>query len=165
MRVLDIVPGTSVDGPGLRTSIYFAGCSHRCPGCHNPQSWAFDGGKEMSVGEIVEEVERHGFNVTFTGGDPLYQLLTSSQLLRLAEELKARGYTIWCYTGFEYEQLPDHPEMLPLLPYLEVLVDGPYIARLRDISLPFRGSSNQRLIDIPATLSTQTLTLWKAPWL
>ncbi|MDE5626274.1 MAG: 4Fe-4S cluster-binding domain-containing protein, partial [Muribaculaceae bacterium] len=98
--MLDIIPGTSVDGPGLRTSIYFAGCAHRCPGCHNPQSWDFTAGNEMSINEIVEEVDRHGFNVTFSGGDPLYQL---PALIPLAKALREKGYTIWCYTGFRYE--------------------------------------------------------------
>ena len=70
MKVLDIIPGTSVDGPGLRTSIYLAGCDHHCPGCHNPQSWDFNGGTDLSVDRIMEEVEANGFNVTLTGGDP-----------------------------------------------------------------------------------------------
>ena len=102
LRVLDILPGTSVDGPGLRTSVYLAGCAHRCPGCHNPQSWDFDGGREMTVGEIVDEIERHGFNVTLSGGDPLYQ---PDGVRALAEELRRRGYTIWLYTGFLFEQM------------------------------------------------------------
>lgn len=164
MRVIDILPGTSVDGPGLRTSIYFAGCNHQCPGCHNPQSWNFEAGQEMSVEEIVEEIERHGFNVTFTGGDPLYQLIVSDQLLQLAGELRRRGYTLWCYTGFSFEQLQQRPEFSRLFPYLEVLVDGPFIQSLRNITLRFRGSSNQRIIDIPTTLSTGDLTLWRDPW-
>ncbi len=73
LRILDIVPGTSVDGPGLRTSIYFAGCSHCCAGCHNPQSWDMNGGEEMAIDEIIAIVEENGFNVTFSGGDPIYQ--------------------------------------------------------------------------------------------
>ena len=72
LQILDIIPGTSVDGPGLRTSIYLAGCNHQCPECHNPQSWDFAGGKAMSVEEILDVVEENGFNVTLTGGDPVY---------------------------------------------------------------------------------------------
>ena len=89
MRVLDIVEGTSVDGPGLRTAIYFAGCLHQCPGCHNMQSWDMAGGREMTVSEIVEAVELAGFSgVTFSGGDPLYQI---DELTRLAGALKERA--------------------------------------------------------------------------
>ena len=82
LRVLDIVAGTSVDGPGLRTSIYFAGCLHHCAGCHNPQSWDMQGGRQMSIDEIVERVEQEGFNVTFSGGDPVYQLIPLINLAR-----------------------------------------------------------------------------------
>ncbi|MCM1356394.1 MAG: anaerobic ribonucleoside-triphosphate reductase activating protein [Staphylococcus sp.] len=145
MRILDIVPGTSVDGPGLRTAIYFAGCSHQCPGCHNPQSWDFDGGREMSVEEIAGIVKEHDFDVTFTGGDPLYH---AADLLPLAVEIAKLGKSIWCYTGFRYEEVVKFAGVRPLLPYIEVLVDGPFVEELRDVHLLFRGSANQRLVDI-----------------
>lgn len=145
MRVLDIVPGTSVDGPGLRTSIYFAGCTHACPQCHNSQSWDAAGGREMTVGEIMQIVEENGFDVTFTGGDPLFQ---ASAILPLARELRNRGYGIWCYTGYCYEAVASDATIAPLLECCDVLVDGPFLAEKRDIHLLFRGSSNQRLIDL-----------------
>ena len=85
MRIVDIIAGTAVDGPGLRTSIYFAGCAHRCPECHNPSTWDFSAGKEMSTAEIMEVIEENGFNVTFTGGDPLYQ---AAAIVPLAEEIR-----------------------------------------------------------------------------
>lgn len=157
LRVLDIVAGTSVDGPGLRTSIYFAGCSHHCHGCHNPQSWDFHGGKDMTVDEIVDIVERNGFNVTFSGGDPLYQ---AENLLELAKELKGRGYTLWCYTGFLYEDIVGDEKIAPILQQLDVLVDGPFIESLRDIGLIFRGSSNQRLIDLRKS-DPEHIILWE----
>ena len=112
MRVMDIVPGTSVDGPGLRTAIYFAGCTHRCPGCHNPQSWDADAGREMSIDEILEVVEYNGFDVTFTGGDPIFQ---ADAILPLAREIRSRGYTIWCFTGYKYEDIAEKTEVAPLL--------------------------------------------------
>lgn len=149
LRVLDIIPGTSVDGPGLRTSIYFAGCAHGCPGCHNPQSWNFDGGEVMSVTSIMDVIRENEFNVTFSGGDPIYQ---AEALLPLARAIKEEGYNIWCYTGFTIEQLMDtdfiasNPVVGRLLDYIDVLVDGPFIESLRDLSLLFRGSSNQRII-------------------
>lgn len=145
MRVLDIIPGTSVDGPGLRTAIYFAGCTHRCPGCHNPQSWDADGGHEMTVSEIVDVVDENGFDVSFTGGDPLFQ---AEALLPLARELRRRGYGIWCYTGYLYEAVAGREDIAPLLAEIDVLVDGPFVMELRDVNLRFRGSSNQRMIDL-----------------
>lgn len=145
MRVLDIVPGTTVDGPGLRTSIYFAGCSHHCKGCHNPQSWDPSGGKDMSIDEIMEVVDYNGFDVTFSGGDPIYQI---EELLKLAARLKAEGYGIWCYTGYVYEDVASHPLMSRLLEFCDVLVDGKFDQSLKDVGLLFRGSSNQRLVDL-----------------
>ncbi|MDE6090978.1 MAG: anaerobic ribonucleoside-triphosphate reductase activating protein [Duncaniella sp.] len=145
MRILDIVPGTSVDGPGLRTAIYFAGCEHKCPGCHNPQSWDFDGGQDMSIDEVMAVVIENDFDVTFTGGDPLYSVET---ILPLAREIRRIGKSIWCYTGFRYEEIVSHPRMRELMEYIDVLVDGPFVESLRDVHLLFRGSSNQRLIDL-----------------
>ena len=159
-RVIDIVPGTSVDGPGLRTSIYFAGCAHQCEGCHNPQSWPFHSGHDMSVDDIMKIVEENGFNVTFSGGDPIYQ---AEALLPLAKRLKSQGYNIWCYTGFLFEDLPGNPQASALLPYLDVIVDGPFRMPLRDISLQFRGSSNQRIINVAESLRTGTTVLWDNP--
>ena len=144
MRVLDIIEGTSVDGPGLRTTIYFAGCEHKCPGCHNSQSWDMDGGTEMSVEDIAHAVENAGFSgVTFSGGDPLYQ---AEELTILADMLKNRGHNLWCYTGFRWEEISEKPDLRKLLETVDVLVDGPFIESQRDTALLFRGSSNQRLI-------------------
>jgi len=145
LRVVDIVEGTSVDGPGLRTSIYLAGCRHACPGCHNPQTWDFAAGRDMSVGELMEIIRRADFDVTFTGGDPMYQ---AGALVPLARAVKAAGYDLWCYTGFTLEQLDAVPGATELLAYIDTLVDGPFIADLRDTDLIFRGSSNQRIIDL-----------------
>lgn len=157
MRILDIVPGTSVDGPGLRTAIYFAGCDHRCPGCHNPQSWDFGGGKDMSLEEIMAVVIENDFDVTFTGGDPLYRV---EEILPLARKIREHGKSIWCYTGFIYEDVLTDPHKKEILDYLEVLVDGPFIESLRDIHLLFRGSSNQRLIDIRKS-TPSSIVEWK----
>lgn len=144
LRVIDIVEGTAVDGPGLRTSVYFAGCDHHCPGCHNPHTWDFTAGHDMSVEELIEIIADAGFNVTFTGGDPAYQ---SRALIPLAREIKRMGYSIWMYTGFRLEELYDVPGAIELLEYIDCLVDGPFIIGQRDTSLRFRGSANQRIID------------------
>ena len=102
-----------------------------------------DSGHDMTIAEILEVVERSGFNVTLTGGDPIYQASRLEPLLRALQE---RGYTVWLYTGFRYEELLEMPQAVALLKYIEAVVDGPFIAELRDTSLCFRGSSNQRII-------------------
>lgn len=111
----------------------------------------------MTIAEIVSIVEENGFNVTFTGGDPIYQAET---LTILAEELKRNGYNLWCFTGFEFEEIANKEQYEPLLQHLDVVVDGPYIEALRDISLRFRGSSNQRLIDVGQSLHTGQTVIW-----
>ncbi|MDE5658264.1 MAG: anaerobic ribonucleoside-triphosphate reductase activating protein, partial [Muribaculaceae bacterium] len=141
----------SVDGPGLRTSIYVAGCRHRCAGCHNPQTWDFSQGVEMTVSDIMEVIEENGFNVTLTGGDPLYSLPAITPLVVAVAEA---GYTIWLYTGFTYSSLLELPGIEKILPYIEAIVDGPFEADKRDVSLHFRGSSNQRIIDVKKSLAS-----------
>ena len=132
IRVLDIIEDTMVDGPGFRTSIYCAGCRHKCPGCHNPQ-------------------------VTFTGGDPMYQCDGFAELARAIH--RQTNKDIWCYTGFSFESLITRAQR-ELLELLDVLVDGPYIEKLRDPDLLFRGSSNQRLIDVQKSLYSGQTVLW-----
>lgn len=151
MRVLDIVEGTTVDGPGLRTSIYVAGCKHRCPECHNPQSWDFDAGREMTEEEVFDIVRRNGFNVTFSGGDPLYSVNDIAPLCKRIHEKLHKN--IWCYTGFLWESIIEKEEFFPLLQNVDVIVDGPYLAARRDTSLRFRGSGNQRIIDVQRSLA------------
>ncbi len=142
---------TMADGPGLRTSIYCAGCAHHCPGCHNPQSWDFAGGREVSVDELVAVIKADEFsNVTFSGGDPLYQVEAFTELARRIKSETSK--TIWCYTGFTYEEIAADPRLSSILPYLDVLVDGPFIESLRDPELHFRGSSNQRILHLSAGL-------------
>lgn len=146
LRVIDIIEGTSVDGPGLRTSIYFAGCEHHCSACHNPQTWDFNAGSDMPIDELIKIVTEADFNVTFTGGDPVYQ---ARQLTKLAKRITDCGKTIWLYTGFTIEQLARMGEARELLQYVEAVVDGPFVESLRDTDLAFRGSSNQRIIREP----------------
>ena len=150
LQVIDINEGTSVDGPGLRTSIYFAGCTHHCPGCHNPQSWDPKAGKPVTEEELLKVIEYNDFNVTFSGGDPFMQ---AEKVAHLAHRIRTElGKTIWCYTGYTWEQVLQHPEFRPLLENIDVLVDSPFLLAQRDISLLFRGSPNQRIIDVKASL-------------
>ena len=147
LYIMDIIDGTVVDGPGFRLSVYCAGCSHRCQGCHNPQSWEMSNGKEMDVEEILQTVKDSPWNVTFSGGDPFFQ---AEGFAELARRIKAEtAKTIWCYTGYTLEALKEEndPWKMELLRYIDVLVDGPFIQELRDEQLRFRGSSNQRIIE------------------
>lgn len=161
IRILDILEETMADGPGLRTSIYCAGCAHHCPGCHNPQSWDFNGGRLAGIDEILAIIKDDEFsNVTFSGGDPLYQVEAFTELARRIKE--ETGKTIWCYTGFTYEEILSDKKLSMILPYIDVLVDGPFIESLKDKELLFRGSSNQRIIylngkpedSVPGTVET-----------
>lgn len=142
---MDILEQTMADGPGFRTAVYCAGCRHRCPGCHNPQSWEMSNGHPVSVGDILEVIKSDDMsNVSFSGGDPFYQVEAFTELARRIKEETDK--TIWCWTGFTYEEILADGKLSMLLPYLDVLVDGPFISALRDTSLLFRGSSNQRII-------------------
>ena len=145
IRVLDIIHQTMADGPGFRTAIYCAGCLHHCPGCHNPQSWDFGAGKWMGVDELLEVILADQMsNVTFSGGDPLYQAEAFTLLAQLIKQYSNK--TIWCWTGFTYEEVLADEKMSRILPYIDVLVDGPFILEQRDTGLLFRGSPNQRII-------------------
>ena len=149
--ILDIVEDTTVDGPGLRTSVYSAGCPHRCPGCHNAQSWDICNGKKMSLNEILSVIKSNDFdNVTFSGGDPFFQPEAFTKLARRIKEETSKN--IWCYTGYLYEEIVASARLSLLLPYIDVLVDGRFIETQKDTSLFFRGSRNQRLIDVPVSL-------------
>ena len=151
IRVLDIKYGTSVDGVGLRTSIYCAGCENHCVGCHNPQSWDENGGEPILVEELFDRVVDADMNVTFTGGDPMFH---PEGFIKLAKMIKERtNKTIWCYTGYRFEQLLQHPQRRALVELCDVVVDGPYIEAERDLSLRFRGSRNQRIIDVRRSLA------------
>ena len=156
MKVLKIVSGTSVDGPGLRTSVYFAGCTHHCLGCHNPQSWDFAAGEEISVETLLAALLADEEPVTLSGGDPLQQPF--ADMLALLKGLKANGVNVWCYTGYTFEQLLQS-EKAPLLEYIDVVVDGPFVMAQRDTTLRFRGSANQRIIDVSASLAAGTAIL------
>lgn len=150
IQLMRIVVDTTVDGPGWRSSVYCAGCRHACPGCHNPETWSFQAGVPASVDDILSQLAATEGNITFSGGDPMYQAEAFTELARrIVTELHR---TVWCYTGFTYEQVAANPVMSKMLPWLEVLVDGPFIEDQKSLDLLFRGSSNQRLIDVQRSL-------------
>ena len=156
MRVLKIIEGTSVDGPGLRTSVYLAGCRHHCPGCHNPQSWDPQGGTEMSVDELMQVIDYNEAPVTLSGGDPLQH----PGVLELARRVHEGGYNLWCYTGHTWEEITNDPHLLEVVQLCDVVVEGRFVLAQRDTSLRFRGSKNQRIIDVRPTLATGDITLF-----
>ena len=156
LRIAGVVRESVVDGPGLRYVIFAQGCPHRCPGCHNPETWDPAGGYDVTVDEIVADVERNPLTrgVTFSGGEPFSQAAAFASLGRL---LKDKGYDIVTYTGYTYEQLRAKGEeaVQDLLEMTDILIDGPFILAERDITLPFRGSRNQRIIDVRASKTTE----------
>ena len=159
----DLQTDSIVDGPGLRAVLWTQGCGHHCKGCQNPQTWDFLGGGlvpiEM-VKEAIRELEYHT-GLTFSGGDPMFQV---DACLEIAKYAKSLGLDIWVYTGFTFEELlkmsKTKPVYLDFLKEIDVLVDGKFILEQRDLSILFRGSRNQRLIDVKKTLSSGNITLF-----
>ena len=156
MRLSGITRESVVDGPGLRMVLFTQGCNHRCHSCHNPESWPLDGGTEYPVGKILRMIKHPGpkkkpiRGITFSGGEPFLQ---ASELALAAFEAHRIGWDVVTYTGSLYEELIQNPDadIQALLALSDMLIDGPYIHAKRDISLKFRGSDNQRLIDLNET--------------
>ena len=145
IRVLDILQQTMADGPGFRTAIYCAGCKHACKGCHNPQSWSFDAGQWVEVDALLDVIKADEMSdVTFSGGDPFYQVEAFTELARRIKQETTK--TIWCWTGFTLEEIQASEKLSQLLPWLDVLVDGPFVLEERNTDLLFRGSPNQRIL-------------------
>lgn len=156
--ILNIIEDTTVDGPGFRTSVYCAGCPNHCPGCHNPQSWNIANGTPMETADILDIILADPFaDVTFSGGDPMAQPQGFTELAVAIKEHSTKN--IWCFTGFLFEDLLKNPAQKALLEHIDVLVDGPFVEALKEEQLRFRGSSNQRVIDVPASLATGSVVL------
>lgn len=153
LRIMGVYPETISDGYGLRYAVYFAGCEHRCAGCHNPQSHDPAQGELLTdeyFDRICQAVNRNPIldGVTLSGGDPL---LFPVAMCRFLRRLKERtGQNIWCYTGYTLEECLADPARRECLRYIDTLVEGRFVAALRDPSLLFRGSSNQRIVEVAA---------------
>ena len=160
IKIAGTVNDSVVDGEGYRFTIFTQGCPHNCIGCHNPQTHDFDGGHVEDTDDILETVLDNPLlqGVTFSGGEPFCQ---PEPLADLARKLHQHGLDVWSYTGYTIEQLlKGTPQQVELLKELDVLVDGPYQEWKRDISLSFRGSSNQRVIDVQKTLKEDHIVLY-----
>lgn len=154
-----------VDGPGLRMVIWTQGCTHNCKGCHNPQTHNLNGGYEVDTVEVISSIKKLRLQrgITLSGGEPFLQ---PEALEEIALEAKNNGLDIWSYTGFTFEQLLDknnenYFKNLSLLKRIDVLVDGKFTESKKDISLKFRGSSNQRIIDVQSSLMQNKVVLSK----
>lgn len=164
MRIANTIQDSIVDGPGLRFTVFTQGCPHHCPGCHNPGTHDPDGGVEVTVAELAARMNSNSATggLTLSGGDPFMQAAECAELARLAHE---SGRDVWAYTGWTYEQLlkEGDPDRLALLAQVDVLVDGPFVESRKSYAALFRGSDNQRLIDMNQTRARGEVTLWTRP--
>jgi len=147
MRIQNTIHDSIVDGPGLRFVVFAQGCPHVCPGCHNPDTHAPSGGREVAVADIIADMLGNPLTdgLTLTGGEPFAQVADCTVLAKAA---RAAGLNVWCYTGWTLEALQNMEDAQPLLREIDVLVDGPYIAEKRSLNLLWRGSTNQRIINL-----------------
>ena len=151
IRIAGTVNDSVVDGPGIRYTVFFQGCHHNCFGCHNPQTHSVDGGYEIDTDEIIKEIKNNPLldGITLSGGEPLLQIEGASELARICKE---NGLNVICYTGFTYEKIFGIKNIDLLLPHVDYLIDGKFENNLRDLSLRYRGSKNQRIIDVQKSL-------------
>ena len=162
LNLSGIVTDSIVDGPGIRVTVFCQGCPHHCPGCHNPETWEFGTGTDVPVEAIVDIVRSNPLcrGVTFSGGEPFAQAEGYAKLARL---LKAAGYEVASYSGYTFEQLTSGtPAQRDLLSAIDVLIDGPFLQEEKSLELVFRGSRNQRILDVPRSLAAGT-PIPKAP--
>ena len=166
LELSGIVSDSIVDGPGLRTTVFSQGCPHHCPGCHNPETWEFGCGTPMDEETIVEIVRSNPLcrGVTFSGGEPFAQAEGFAKLARL---LKSEGYEVASYSGYTFEQLlKGNAHQRKLLESIDILIDGPFLMEEKTLEISFRGSRNQRILDVPTSLKEgKAIAVTKGRWL
>ena len=162
LSVPKIQSDSVVDGEGIRSVIWFQGCSHNCPGCHNPETHDFNAGYEFDLEEVkgwIRELE-YQQGVTFSGGDPMMQV---DALIELAKVVHECNMNVWVYTGFTYEELikmsESNPRYIDALNEIDILVDGRFVLAKKSFDVAFRGSSNQRIIDVKKSLENKEIVL------
>ena len=153
LNLSGIVSDSIVDGPGIRTTIFSQGCPHHCPGCHNPETWDFGCGTDVPVESIVGIVKSNPLcrGVTFSGGEPFAQ---AAGFAKLAKLLKQQGYEVASYSGYTFEELLEGSEdQKQLLESIDILIDGPFLQAQKSLEIAFRGSRNQRILDVKKSLA------------
>lgn len=166
LELSGIVSDSIVDGPGIRTTVFSQGCPHHCEGCHNPETWEFGCGTPISEEAVLQIVTSNPLcrGVTFSGGEPFAQ---AEGFAKLGKLLKERGYEVASYSGYTFEQLLRGTKaQRQLLETIDILIDGPYLQQERSLEISFRGSRNQRILDVPASLAAgQAVCVSSGRWL
>ncbi len=151
LKYAGIIPDSTVDGPGIRTVVFMQGCIHNCPGCHNPQTHDINAGEEITPRElakmVLKDISANHAGLTLSGGDPFLQDVELCEMLEFVKK-RMPELNIWAYTGYLFEQIKDSP----MLKYLDVVVDGPFVMAKKSLKLIYCGSGNQRLIDVKKSL-------------
>lgn len=162
LRISDTIQDSIVDGPGFRFVVFTQGCLRHCPDCHNPQTWDPAGGKEVTVDSLYKTLSANPLTdgLTLSGGEPYLQAAACAEL---AERAKSGGFNVWCYSGYTYEEIlaigETDPGFKALLSSTDVLIDGMFIKEEKSLTLKWRGSTNQRVIDVKKSLSSGQIVL------
>lgn len=166
LNLSGIVNDSIVDGPGIRVAVFSQGCPHHCPGCHNPETWDFGCGTAVEEETVVDIVKENPLcrGVTFSGGEPFAQAEGFAKLARL---LKAAGYEVASYSGYTFEALlAGTRDQRALLETIDVLIDGPFLLAEKSLEISFRGSRNQRILDVPRSLAAgKAVSVASGRWL
>lgn len=157
IRIAGLVPESFVDGDGIRFAVFMQGCLRNCEGCQNPDTHALDGGQLVDTNEILAAIKKNPLlnGITLTGGEPLLQIEPATELARAVKNF---GLNVWCYTGYTFEDLPADSKQL--LNFVDILVDGAFDINQRDLTLQFRGSTNQRIIDVKKSREQNKIVTW-----
>lgn len=157
IRIAGLVPESFVDGDGIRFAVFMQGCLRNCEGCQNPDTHALDGGQLVDTDEILAAIKKNPLlnGITLTGGEPLLQIEPATELARAVKNF---GLNVWCYTGYTFEDLPANSKQL--LNFVDILVDGAFDINQRDLTLQFRGSTNQRIIDVKKSREQSKIVTW-----
>lgn len=162
LRIAGIVEESIVDGPGIRFVVFTQGCKHNCPGCHNPHTHSFDGGEIVEIDSIIDSIKENPLlsGVTLSGGEPFEQ---AKALAELSKKIKELGYNIISYTGYTYEYIIENSSeasgWMDLLKEIDILIDGRFEIEKKSLNLRYKGSSNQRIIDVKKTMASESIVI------